>query len=164
MRGRPGDLPNVRTTDYTRSREASVEAVLAVLAASGNPEKPERGGRVPAVRRARRQRVTDRALGPLLLWLGAVALPVGGVEVANTMVISVLNAGWRSACEARSGPLEATSGSVPREGTPSFPRWEGWAALLGIAVTGSCSTAQNWPTVVPAWGQRRRSGSGLRRE
>ncbi|MFJ4682851.1 hypothetical protein [Streptomyces sp. NPDC088789] len=61
-----------------------------VLGATANPEMPDeavvsRPSDVLAAKEA-----TDDALSGLLLGLGAVALLVGGVGVADTMVISVL--------------------------------------------------------------------------
>ena len=62
----------------------------AVLAATANPESPnEVEVSRPSDALAARQ-ATDRTFTGLLLGLGAVALLVGGVGVANTMVISVL--------------------------------------------------------------------------
>ena len=79
-----------RRTVYERSRDDAVDAVRAVLPQTANPEHPEevevsRPSDALAAREA-----ADRALTGLLLGLGAVALLVGGVGVANTMVISVL--------------------------------------------------------------------------
>ena len=57
------------------------------------------------------KQAADKAFTGLLLGLGAVALLVGGIGVANTMVISVLERRARSACAAPSAPPEARSGS-----------------------------------------------------
>jgi putative ABC transport system permease protein len=84
------DFDDYPTTVYSRSREKYVEAVQAVLAATANPENPnEVKVSRPSDALAAKQ-ATDEAFTALLLGLGAVALFVGGVGVANTMVISVL--------------------------------------------------------------------------
>jgi hypothetical protein len=78
------------TTIYERSTDDSVEAVRGVLARTVNPESPEE---VDVSRPSDALAAKVAAAGAftnLLLGLGAVALLVGGVGVANTMVISVL--------------------------------------------------------------------------
>jgi hypothetical protein len=73
--------------DRTRTRD---DAVAAILAATANPQNPnEVNVSRPSDALAAKQ-ATDTTLTALLLGLGAVALLVGGVGVANTMVISVL--------------------------------------------------------------------------
>jgi putative ABC transport system permease protein len=82
------------------------------------------------------KRTTDRALSALLLGLGGVALLVGGVGVANTMVISVLERraeiGLRRALGATRGQIRlqflAESLLVSLLGGAG-------GAVLGIAVT-----------------------------
>jgi putative ABC transport system permease protein len=75
------------------SRDANDDSVLAVqtiLARTANPEHPnEVKVSRPSDALAAKQ-AADTTLSGLLLGLGAVALLVGGVGVANTMVISVL--------------------------------------------------------------------------
>ncbi|BCB85753.1 ABC transporter permease [Phytohabitans suffuscus] len=78
------------TMIYTRSRESAVEDVRSVLAATANPEQPNEVQVSRPSDALEAQRATDATLNALLLGLGAVALLVGGVGVANTMVISVL--------------------------------------------------------------------------
>lgn len=78
------------TTVYVRTDPAHVDDVLAVAAATANPGTPQevtvtRPSDVLAARA-----VTDMAFTTLLLGLGGVALLVGGVGIANVMVISVL--------------------------------------------------------------------------
>ncbi len=140
------------TTIYTRSREDSVEAVRAVLAATANPERPsevavERPSDALAAVRA-----TDATLGALLLGLGAVALVVGGVGVANTMVISVLErrgeVGLRRALGATRGQirLQFLAESLLLSALGGLG-----GTLLGILVTGAYAAIQGFPVVVPAW-------------
>jgi putative ABC transport system permease protein len=140
------------TTLYTRSADAQVEAVRAVLAATANPENPNevkvsRPSDALAARRA-----TDQTFTALLLGLGAVALLVGGIGVANTMVISVLE---RRAEIGLRRSLGATRGQIRTQFVSeslllSLLGGLG-GALAGFAVTFLYATTQTWPTVVPLW-------------
>jgi putative ABC transport system permease protein len=75
---------------YLRAVPSQVNAVAAVLPATVNPDNPS----VVAVSFPsdilKAELVTKGAYNGLLLGLGAVALLVGGVGIANVMVISVL--------------------------------------------------------------------------
>jgi putative ABC transport system permease protein len=75
---------------YLRSVPSQVNAVAAVLPATVNPANPS----VVAVNFPsdilKAELVTKGAYNGLLLGLGAIALLVGGVGIANVMVISVL--------------------------------------------------------------------------
>ena len=78
------------TTVYVRTHPESVEAVREVLGATANPDNPEevevsRPSDALAARAA-----ASTAFTSLLLGLGGVALLVGGVGIANVMVISML--------------------------------------------------------------------------
>ncbi|MEV0971789.1 ABC transporter permease [Microtetraspora glauca] len=133
------------TTIYTRARDDAVLAVKAVLGATANPENPnEVDVSRPSDALAAKQ-ATDTALSGLLLGLGAVALLVGGVGVANTMVISVLE---------RRAEIGATRGHVGiqflTESLLLSALGGAGGALLRIAMTGAYSSYQGWPTVVPA--------------
>jgi putative ABC transport system permease protein len=140
------------TTVYTRSLDAQVEAVRAVLAATANPESPNevkvsRPSDALAARRA-----TDRTFTSLLLGLGAVALLVGGIGVANTMVISVLE---RRAEIGLRRSLGATRGEIRTQFVTEsllLSLLGGVGGVLGgVAVTALYATTRTWPTVVPAW-------------
>jgi putative ABC transport system permease protein len=77
-------------TVYLRTDPSQVDAVRSVLAPTANPRHPEevRVSRPSDALAARG--AADTAFTGLLLGLGAVALIVGGVGVANVMVVSVL--------------------------------------------------------------------------
>jgi ABC-type transport system, involved in lipoprotein release, permease component len=139
------------TTVYCRAIESQVLAVRDVLAATANPAAPQevavsRPSDVLAAKQA-----TDRAFTSLLLGLGAVALLVGGLGVANTMVISVLERrpeiGLRRSLGATQGQIGlqflVESQLVALLGGAG-------GVVLGVIATGVYATTQGWPTVVPA--------------
>jgi putative ABC transport system permease protein len=78
------------TDIYLRAHPDQVAAVERVLAATTNPESPEavQVSHPSDILTARA--AAKGALNDLLLALGAVALLVGGIGIANVMVISVL--------------------------------------------------------------------------
>ena len=86
-----------------------MEAVRAVLPRPSTRERPDEVEVSRPSDALAAKRATDDAFTGLLLGLGAVALLVGGVGVANTMVISVLERRARSACAGRSAPPGARS-------------------------------------------------------
>jgi putative ABC transport system permease protein len=140
------------TTVYCRSRETAVEAVQSVLAATANPKAPnEVKVSRPSDALAAKQ-ATDRAFTGLLLGLGAVALLVGGVGVANTMVISVLE---RRAEIGLRRSLGATRGQIRLQFLAESLLLSALGGiggvLLGLGVTSAYASTQHWPTVVPAW-------------
>lgn len=78
------------TTVYERSDDSAVQNVSQVLAATVNPEHPDEVDVSRPSDALTAQLAAKSAFNALFLGLGAVALLVGGVGVANIMVISVL--------------------------------------------------------------------------
>jgi putative ABC transport system permease protein len=140
------------TTVYARSRDSQVEAVRAVLAATANPQAPgdvtvSRPSDILAARR-----VVSGTFDGLLVGLGAVALLVGGIGIANTMVISVLER--RTEIGLRRS-LGATQGQIRlqflAESLMLSALGGAGGVLLGITVTTGFAVYKAWPVVVPVW-------------
>ena len=141
---------------YVRTATEQTSAVAALLAATADPQHPEQ---VQASRPsdALTARVAAKsATTGLFLGLGAVALLVGGLGIANVMVIGVLERrgeiGLRRALGATRGHvagqfvveslLLATLGGVA-------------GVAVGAAITVAVADRQQWATQIPAaalWG------------
>ena len=146
--GFDGDI----TTLYTRTDPDAVEAVRGLLARTANPARPNevkvsRPSDALAARAAAQTTFTG-----LLLGLGAVALLVGGIGVANTMVISVVE---RRAEIGLRRSLGATQGHIRiqflSEALLLSLLGGGAGILVGSGVTAVYATFQGWPIAVPAW-------------
>jgi putative ABC transport system permease protein len=143
------------STIYVRSNTNQVAAVQSVLAQTANPENPSQVNvsQPSAALTARAE--AQSALNGLFLGLGAVALLVGAVGVANIMIISVLER--RSEIGLRRA-LGATKGQIRTQ----FLTEAILLALLGGAVgvaggalaTTVYATTKHWTVVIPAlaWG------------
>jgi putative ABC transport system permease protein len=139
------------TTIYLRAQASRVQAVDNLLAAQANPQNPEQAQ--PSVPSAALVARADAkgALNTLFLGLGAVALLVGAVGVANIMVISVLER--RSEIGLRRA-LGATKGNIRAQflAEAVLLALAGGAAgvLAGAAATAIYAHAKGWTTVIPA--------------
>jgi putative ABC transport system permease protein len=138
------------TTIYERSTDEAVEAVRAVLADTASPENPEEVKVSRPSDALAAQLAARTAFDSLFLGLGAVALLVGGVGIANIMVISVLERrqeiGLRRALGAtrRHIRLQFLTESV------LLSLFGGLAGvLLGLGVTLSYARYRDWPLVLP---------------
>ena len=75
---------------YLRAEPEDVEAVRDVSAATANPEHPDEVEVSRPSDALEARAAADETLTALLLGLGAVSLVVGGIGIANVMVIAVL--------------------------------------------------------------------------
>ena len=150
------------TAIYVRVRPEQVEATRPVLARTANPAAPnEVDVSRPSDALEARAKV-DENLQNLLLALGGVALLVGGVGIANVMVISVLERrgeiGVRRAVGATRGHIRAQF--VIESAT--------LAALggilgtgLGVTITWAYAKHQNWALDIPVVGLAGGVGAAL---
>ncbi len=146
--GFDGDI----TTVYLRTDPDAVEAVRDLLARTANPAQPNEVKVSRPSDALDAKAAAETTFTGLLLGLGAVALLVAGIGVANTMVISVLE---RRAEIGLRRSLGATRGHIRiqflAESLLLTLLGGGAGILLGSGVTAVYATLQDWPTVVPAW-------------
>jgi putative ABC transport system permease protein len=142
------------STIYVRAVTDQVASVQALLASTANPENPNEVSVSQPSKALTARAEAQAAFNGLFLALGAVALLVGGIGVANIMVISVLER--RSEIGLRRA-LGATAGHIRVQ----FLAEAMLLALLGGAVgvgfgvlsTAIFATVKGWSIVVPpvAW-------------
>ncbi len=142
------------STVYLRAQNDRVNAVDNLLAATANPENPSEVTVSQPSSALVAQADAKSALSGLFLGLGAVALLVGAVGVANIMIISVLER--RSEIGLRRA-LGATRGHIRTQFLSEavlLGLLGGVVGVsLGVASTSVYAHTKGWATVVPpvAW-------------
>ena len=139
------------TVIYLQARESAIEAVRAVLPATIYPQQPSQVMVTRPSEALAAKRATENTFSTLFLGLAVVALLVGGIGVANTMVISVLERrseiGLRRALGANRGQIR---GQFLTESVALAALGGIAGTLLGVLATAGYATYHGWPVVVPA--------------
>lgn len=121
------------TTIYERSDEDRVAAVRTLLPATISPESPSEVTVSRPSDALAAKNTVDQAFTGLLVGVGSIALLVGGIGVANTMVISVLE-------RRREIGLRRSLGATRRHIRLQFL----FEAMLLAAYGGLAGTALGW--------------------
>ncbi|TAK69569.1 MAG: ABC transporter permease [Actinomycetota bacterium] len=140
------------TTVYAVADPSDVTTVQGMLARAANPVAPNEVDVSRPSDALAAKHAADATLNALLLGLGSVALLVGGIGVANTMIISVLERRGEIGLRRSLGATRAhIRGQFLTEALLLSALGGIGGLFLGIVVTTAYATVQGWPTVVPPW-------------
>ncbi len=138
------------TVIYVKAREDAIEDVRRILPATINPQLP---GVVQVSRPSdalAAKRATENTFSALFLGLAGIALLVGGIGVANTMFISVLERrreiGLRRALGANRGQIRS---QFLTESVALSTLGGVAGTLLGCLAVLGYAAYQGWPPVIP---------------
>lgn len=144
------DAPDTASIIYARVEPGTLDATRAMLPGTADPENPEEVTVSRPSDLLEAQAAAESAFTELFLGLGAVALLVGGVGIANVMVIAVIERrgeiGLRRA-------LGATNAHIRRQFVTEAIMLSALGGLAGVAigsaVTAGYATLQGWRIVIP---------------
>ncbi|MEU9800649.1 ABC transporter permease [Streptomyces sp. NPDC051000] len=140
------------TAVYERSADDRVTAVRDLVARTANPPSPSTVSVTDPSAALQAKAATEGAFSTLLLGLGGIALLVGGVGVANTMIISVLERRHEIGLRRSLG---ATKGQVRIQFVTESLLLSGLGGVAGIVLGGAATAvyarAGDLPWIVPLW-------------
>lgn len=135
---------------YVRTEDGAIDDVRSVLGDTANPATPEEVDVSRPSDALAAQEAASSAFTSLFLGLGAVALLVGGIGIANVMVIAVIER--RTEIGLRRA-LGATRAHIRRQFLTEAVLLAGAGGLVGVtlgaAVTAVYARTQGWAVVVP---------------
>lgn len=144
------DTDDTPSIVYVRVDDGQIDAARALLPGTADPQDSEEVTVSRPSDALEAQAAAESAFTELFLGLGAVALLVGGVGIANVMVIAVIERrgeiGLRRA-------LGATTAHIRRQFVTESVMLAGLGGiagvLIGVAVTWTYATAQGWRVIIP---------------
>jgi putative ABC transport system permease protein len=135
---------------YVRSDPEDVDDVQSVLALTASPEHPDEVDVSRPSDAIEARAAAKSAFTSLFLGLGAVALLVGGVGIANVMVISVLERRSEIGLRRALGATRRHLGIQFLTESLLLSLAGGIAGVaLGAAVAGAYASSRGWEVVVP---------------
>jgi putative ABC transport system permease protein len=135
---------------FLRADEEAIEDVHAVLPATVSPQSPSQVLVSRPSDALAAKRSTEATFSGMFVGLAGLALLVGGIGVANTMVISVLERrreiGLRRALGANRGQIR---GQFLTESAALSGLGGSAGVVLGVLVTVAYAVSKDWPPVIP---------------